>query len=152
MCLTGQLAEGRKQCHPRQTASLRATRGNDKQAGHPQCIFSTSEDAVYAGCPSLSLQTSRSSCATSFLSWNSQRGRVGEASDALQQPALVRFTSMWLTCWQPSVVRHHFQGDGIEASSESGCSPDTVSLSQCVLTTFPAVCSLLALDPLPFLA
>ena len=44
----------------------KTTGGNYKQADHPQGIFSTSEDAEYAGCPSFSLQTSRPSCAMSF--------------------------------------------------------------------------------------
>ena len=63
-------------------------------------------------------------------------GCPGEGSDAPQQPSCVGFTSMWLSSWQSSVVLHHFQGEGIKASSRSGSSPDTASLSQRIPSAF----------------
>lgn len=63
-------------------------------------------------------------------------GCPGEGSDAPQRPSSVGFTSVWLSSWQPSVVHRHFQDEGIKASSRSGSSPDTASLSQPISSVF----------------
>lgn len=112
--------------------SPKATGGNYKQAGHPLHFLSL------RGCRGCRLPilefADKQILLCNILCWLESLsvhrcGCPGEGSDAPQQPTSVGFSSVCLSSWQPCVVHRHFQGESTKASSRSGSSPDTASLS-----------------------